>query len=600
MNPTVTAPWLYNVRLRAVAHDSRHCDTCRPWLAHLAQDLAAINPTLTEAEYQRDTDIRDRTDTENADLRSALTDARVALCSVRNELDGALDSLRTANDDKSDLRSDLAEARESIRRLETELNARGSTPRRHKQARRLDSPPTHTPSRPASAMTGPTASTLPSDSLVSRVAGPLSARIGKPNPPTTFAPSPFLRSVGFYALLPVIVQRPGMPLWAVDDSAPLAADGDIDFSVHERYVFAFGRWYDDEPAWTTTLVYRDFFLTPDAVAARASHLSLPIRDVVIGGRNGSLISTSGDPTTESEMETLLGNPGRVGRANGFIDRVRFTPPELRCDFHNRALERWAATTQERTREARSRARRFEPPPSAPVDIWRTWLKHMYENATEKGKPFTYCGIPRIENDYQDAHIEGAKAIIAFVPLTPKGFAVRGQIRDPFLRAAATVICEPEGYTRIITQMDSIIASTKSNTRYDEAMFGRLANITPQAFARYAATIGVTATEAESWRSWAAAYIAMEIEERPHSKYAADLTRARDAAHAIIDNNSKWVISNVHPDSPGYYNPASDRSQTEPLASTTQLPEDTFEMDAVSEDVHLYDMDEDSEAMGPAL
>ena len=610
-----------------------------PWIAHLLQDLAESNPTLVEAELQQDTEIRDRAETENADLRSAITDTRVALGSVRSELDGALDSIRIANHDKEDLRGDLAEARETINRLETELSERGSTPRPRKQARRLDSPPTYTPSSPTSTMnidrtagdsfhcvspsisrigtSDPTAPSSPQPSLISRVARPLSARIGDPEPSIHFAPSPFLRSVGFFALLPVIVNQPGVPLWAADDSAPLAADGEIDFSAHERYVFTFGRWNGDEPAWTTTMVRREFFLTPAAVSARSSNLSLPIRDVVIGGRNGSLVSTAGDPTTEAEMEALLRNPSRAGRAAGFIERVRFTPPELRCEFHNRALEHWDKTRKGSNRETRKT--RFEPPPSASINAWKSWLKQIHEDAIKNDRSPTICGIPRVEDEYQDGHIEGAKAIIALTPLTPKGFAVRGRIREPFMRAAAMLLCEPGGYTRITNQLNTIIASTRTDTRYDELVFGKLATITPNTFARYAAMIGVTAKEAETWRPWAMAYIAMELEERPHSEYATDLLQARDAAHAIIDSDPKWVTTSIHPDSPGNYKPVDVQPQTSCLDNTTQTPKytagirpsntawaesddpDTEDRMETSLTEHcFYDFEEDNEAMGPVI
>ena len=52
---------------------------------------------------------------------------------------------------------------------------------------------------------------------------------------------------------------------------------------------------------------------------------------------------------------------------------------------------------------------------------------MYEEAMRTDRSPTICGIPRVEDKYQDAHIMGAKAIIALTPLTLKGFAVRGRI-----------------------------------------------------------------------------------------------------------------------------------------------------------------------------
>ena len=101
MSKTSSPPWLYNTRLRTITHNGSRCDTCHPWIAHLLQDLAESNPTLVEAELQRDTDICNRAETENADLRSAITDTHVALGSVRSELNGTLDSIRIANHDKA-------------------------------------------------------------------------------------------------------------------------------------------------------------------------------------------------------------------------------------------------------------------------------------------------------------------------------------------------------------------------------------------------------------------------------------------------------------------------------------------------------------------
>ncbi|KAI0276548.1 hypothetical protein BC826DRAFT_976768 [Russula brevipes] len=176
-----------------------------------------------------------------------------------------------------------------------------------------------------------------------------------------------------------------------------------------------------------------------------------------------------------------------------------------------------------------------------------------------------------------------------------------------------------GYTRTITQLNSTIAPTRSDTRYDETTFGKLTTITPQTFAHYAATIGVTTEEAETWQPWAMAYIAMELEERPHSKHAANLTRTRDTAHAIIDNDPKWVITDIHPESMGNYNPTTAKTWAECRTQMTQNPEDHAKegpsrtsntqdsyFDTVKEvDIEiandgLHDVVEDSKAMGPTI
>ncbi|KAI0287759.1 hypothetical protein BC826DRAFT_1188804 [Russula brevipes] len=381
-----------------------------------------------------------------------------------------------------------------------------------------------------------------------------------PPPPAAFAPSPFLPTVGFHSLLPVIVQGEDKHLYAADSSAPLDATGGIDFSVYDRYVFAIGRWNGDQPAWTTTLVHRDFFLTPQAVTARSLHTLLPMSDVISGGRNGLLVSPASDPASEAAVESLFSNPRAGLYAAGYIERIRYTPPELRGDLHSGALKRWRALLRER-HDARDACKpRGEPSPSAPTYAWKVWLKHSYDASAAKGRTFTYRGIPRIGTGtgfYQTAHIEGAKAVLAFVPLSKRGATVRGPPREPFLLAAAALLCVPERYPQTLAQLGLAVAPARLCTvRYSEASFGPLAAASPRSVARYMATIGVSAGEADLWRAWAAAYVEMELEERPGGARVEELRRARNSAHAHIDGDpGRWALRNVDAKAPGNYNPA---------------------------------------------
>ena len=43
-------------------------------------------------------------------------------------------------------------------------------------------------------------------------------------------------------------------------------------------------------------------------------------------------------------------------------------------------------------------------------------------------------------------------------------------------------------------------------------------------------------------------------------HAQMLQQARDRARARIDSDSKWVVKKVHPNLPGYYNPARARAR----------------------------------------
>ena len=48
---------------------------------------------------------------------------------------------------------------------------------------------------------------------------------------------------------------------------------------------------------------------------------------------------------------------------------------------------------------------------------------------------------------------------------------------------------------------------------------------------------------------------MELTEYPMGAHAQMLQQARDCTRACIDSDSKWVMKKVHPNLPGYYNPA---------------------------------------------
>ncbi|KAI0288627.1 hypothetical protein BC826DRAFT_678041, partial [Russula brevipes] len=131
----------------------------------------------------------------------------------------------------------------------------------------------------------------------------------------------------------------------------------------------------------------------------------------------------------------------------------------------------------------------------------------------------------------------------------------------FLRAAATLICVPEKYTTTLSQLELEITPTRSTSRYNAAIFGPLETITSEAIARYLASIGVSATEAELWRPWAAAYVDMEIVERPNGRHTEGLKKTRDVARTAIDNSPKWVFSSVQHHVLGYYDPSGTRSDT---------------------------------------
>jgi hypothetical protein len=110
-----------------------------------------------------------------------------------------------------------------------------------------------------------------------------------------------------------------------------------------------------------------------------------------------------DPTDPNVIERLLTNPGRGEHASAFINRIRFTPPELRGDVHIRALKIWRKLRRESEQDS-EKTMKSEPSPRAPVDAWKAWLKRAYE-ASAPEYNHEYRGIPRIEG-YSTMHIKG--------------------------------------------------------------------------------------------------------------------------------------------------------------------------------------------------
>jgi len=184
--------------------------------------------------------------------------------------------------------------------------------------------------------------------LISRIADP---QPGLPpfqfphHPPSSeitdeFAPSPFLPSINIYSLLPVLYQDRHRQLLTAENSAVVDANNQALFDAHRNLVFAIGRVEEDgTPAWTTSLVCREFFLSQETQKAIKLHLPIPIRNIILGGRNRSLITRHRDPCTEAESLALIDNPKKGPQAVGYINRIRFTPPELRAPFHSRILQR---------------------------------------------------------------------------------------------------------------------------------------------------------------------------------------------------------------------------------------------------------------------
>ncbi len=241
---------------------------------------------------------------------------------------------------------------------------------------------------------------------------------------------------------------------------------------------------------------------------------------------------------EAALTALFMTPGKHRKALAYVERIRHTPPELRDEFHQRALDCWtdiqATLCQEREERGEAASRPREPSPYDDNATWKRWLRDMREHPQSEGN-FKFLGIPCVCQGYQVPHIEGARALLGFLP-RHKGSTIRGPLRDVFLCNAATLLCMPEQYQWVTTQIGVTITTPRRKQIYNTTQFGNETRLDVNDVARYFASIGVTMDEAESWRAWATAYIDMELEERLASTHAPLLQQAKEQARARIDND----------------------------------------------------------------
>jgi len=148
-------------------------------------------------------------------------------------------------------------------------------------------------------------------------------------------------------------------------------------------------------------------------------------------------------------------PGRICKALTSVNRIRHTPPELRNELHQRALDCWMELQamwrwdSEREEQGKVASRPREPSPYDDNATWKRWLRDMREHPRPEGKKF--LGVPCVCQGYQAPHIEAARALLGFLT-RHKGNTARGPLRNAFLHNAAMLLCVPEPYQRVTTQL----------------------------------------------------------------------------------------------------------------------------------------------------
>jgi len=614
--------WTYNVMARLVTHKPDACSDCANWAQHYMSHVLRKDPSLALAETQRTDTIRAGLDTEiatlsmnNAMLQTELGAVCDELVSARSSLSSADDEIYHLCDEVDDLWDDtdgvIHGLRDQVDDLKHQLRdlKRGQSTR-HRKVPHFGSPtppPDYSrqascqPYRPISPTleAGDVVSTTPPPRLLSRltalptaassssssiveipspiahllpVTGGLASRmtdeiyeVDSFTPPTSAFATPWAGNLGFRALLPIIYYGDCNLLAAVPGSVILDAQGNVYFKAHSHFVLASGGVYNGQPVWRTTLMPRVQFITLDALNTRAAHLPIPLLGVTLGGSNGVLISLD-DPSTEEAVNRLLRTTKHHRKAAVYIERVQWTPPELREALHQHALDRWPSILM--SRRGAKIPLQSEPLPWGDDNTWRRWLKEMWEHPNFKGA-YQYIGLPLVNGGYLTAHLTGLKALLSFLPLTLQGTVTSGDPRHSFLRSAAALLLVPERYSQTLSHMGTVIAPLRLDKPYDIARFGQVRDLNMEAMACLLASYGVTTDEAETWRAWACAYVEMDLLAHPTSTHAPLLRLAWDRAHERIDADLSWVLKRLDPLAPGHYNP--NRAARDSRRHTAAIP-----------------------------
>jgi hypothetical protein len=148
-------------------------------------------------------------------------------------------------------------------------------------------------------------------------------------------PSPFYGSIGLMSLLPILIYK---DLWltVIPGSAVTNKCRNIKYQRNGRYIVA----TPNNNGWITTLHKGSYFLKLMVQNNLEHCIPIPITNIIRGGRDRVLVNKR-DPSMDEKMEELLSDPLQHARAARFTEQVQFTPPELRSDIQQCALQCWS-------------------------------------------------------------------------------------------------------------------------------------------------------------------------------------------------------------------------------------------------------------------
>jgi len=322
--------------VRIVSHETHTCKTCAVWACHYTLSALDNELSLTTAELRCKTVIRSNLATENTTLQHnhdalqqahttlqinsssmqqsnasllqeldvicvELANTRDDLGSTRHQLNSADNEIDHLHDSEHDKQTTISDLNEQVDLLKNQLHDLEHEHSSHHRKQPRLTPDSPTPCHADSPMVEDSAAhpqVVPP--LLSRMADPPQAispvstlPIAAPSTPLPgdtslaplaplmaprFAASQFYDSIGLYSLHPILSYTSNQYFCTA-----LAGDGDIDFTSHALFVYAFGDCNAVGPAWTTYLVTREQLTDELRAPALAANLPLPLIYIAGGG-----------------------------------------------------------------------------------------------------------------------------------------------------------------------------------------------------------------------------------------------------------------------------------------------------------------------------
>ena len=106
--------------------------------------------------------------------------------------------------------------------------------------------------------------------------------------------------LGFPHLLPILYMSVDCALVSALGTTSLNEQGHIDLTAHSHFIYAMGRFYNNSPSWTITLMMSKHLGSQSIHEAMMAQVPIPFGKCVPSGRSSMLIAPS-DPKSDDKI-----------------------------------------------------------------------------------------------------------------------------------------------------------------------------------------------------------------------------------------------------------------------------------------------------------